>query len=266
VPVADYTLAVSDAEIGRYRMMAQQALVQEAAQLAVAGVTEGAVVADVGSGPAAMSVELGRLVGPSGLVVAVEREEQALAAAGQLVEQSGLTNVEVRQGTATDTGLPERAFDIAMMRHVLAHNGGDEQRIVDHVASLVHEGGAVYLVDVDLTAFRMLDGDPDLDDMAERYTQVHRSLGNDPSVGLRLGKMLEAAHLDVVHFSGTYTIITAPPGLRPPAWAARDAMVAQGTVKPEDIARWGAALDRTDAAPVRPTLFAPSFVAVGRRV
>jgi SAM-dependent methyltransferase len=213
-----------------------------------------------------MSVELGRLVRPSGRVVAVEREEQALAAARQVVDQSGLHNVEVREGSATDTGLPERMFDVATVRHVLAHNGGDEQRIVDHLASLVHEGGAVYLVDVDLTGIRVLDADPDLYDMVERYAEFHRSLGNDPSVGLRLGKMLEAARLDVVHFSGTYTIIPMPSGLRPPAWAAREAMVAQGTVTEQDIARWGAALERSDAAPVRPTLFAPNFLAIGRRV
>jgi hypothetical protein len=123
----------------------------------------------------------------------------------------------------------------------------------------------VYLVDVDLTGIRILDADPDLDDLVERYSAFHRSLGNDPSVGLRLGKLLTVAGLDLVHFSGAYTILTMPPGMRPPAWAAREAMIAQGTVTRADVECWGAAFERADTAQVRPTVFAPGFVALGRR-
>lgn len=63
-----------------------------------------------------------------------------------------LRNADVRRGQATDTGLGADSFDVAVLRHVLAHNGGTEQAIVDHLAALVRPGGAVYLVDVDLTA------------------------------------------------------------------------------------------------------------------
>jgi precorrin-6B methylase 2 len=263
--MAEYTLAVSAAEIARYRTMAHQAIAHEARQLALAGVTDGALVADVGCGPAAMSVELAAVVGPSGRVVGVEREDEALAAARQLVAQSGLDNVELRQGTATDTGIPAGSMDVAMTRHVLAHNGGDEQRIVDHLASLVHSGGSVYLVDVDLIAIRILDGDEDLHDINERYVAFHVSRGNDPLVGLKLGKLLATAGLDVVDFSGFYNILQLPPGVRPPLWAARDAMLAQGAATQQDLERWGAALERMDASSVRPTVFAPIFVAVGRK-
>jgi hypothetical protein len=62
-----------------------------------------------------------------------------------------------------------------------------------------------------------------------------------------------------------HTIQPLPPGLRPPAWAARDAMRAAGIVSDEDLARWERGMLALDAAPARPTLFAPSFVAIGRR-
>ena len=263
--MADYTLAVSEAEIARYRLMAQTALAEEGRQLALAGITAGAVVADVGCGPAAMSVELARLVGPSGRIIGVEREDEALAAARQVVAASRATNVELRQGTATATGVEPGSVDVAIMRHVLAHNGGDEQAIVDHLASLVRPGGAVYLVDVDLTGMRMLDGDPDLDDLVGRYAEFHTARGNDAMVGLRLGQLLANAGLTVEDFTGSYTIIAMPPGIRPPLWAARDAMLAQGSATAEEIARWGAAFDRLDTAEVRPTVFAPLFVGIGRK-
>lgn len=263
--MADYTLALSEAEIARYRLMAQHALAGESRQLDLAGVVDGAVVADVGCGPAAMSVALGALVGPSGHVIGVEREDEALAAARQLVAESGLDNVELRQGTATASGIPAGSVDVAMMRHVLAHNGGDEQRIVDHLATLVRPGGSVYLVDVDLTGMRVLDGDPDLDDLVDRYAEFHAARGNDPQIGLRLGQLLSGAGLELTDFTGSYNIQTMPPGLRPPLWAARDAMLAQGAATEQDVARWGAAFDRIDAAEARPTLFAPLFTGVGRK-
>src|SRR4051812_9721803 len=143
--MADYTLAMSDAEVARYRMMAASALRLETAQLRAAGVVAGAGVADGGGGPAAMSGGVGAQVGPTGRIIGIERDEHALATARSLVEHSGVTNVEVRAGTAAETGIEPGSVDMAMMRHVLAHNGGHEQSIVDHLATLPRPGGTVYL-------------------------------------------------------------------------------------------------------------------------
>lgn len=263
--VSEYTLALSEAEIGRYQMMARQAVAREGSQLAAAGVVAGATVADIGCGPAAMSVELARLVGPSGQVMAVERDKQALAAAAILIQRSGAGNVSLHEAGATATGLEPGSVDVAMLRLVLAHNGGHEQAIVGHLATLIRPGGSVYLVDGDLTGGRFLDIDPDLDDLMTRYVEFHRRRGNDPAIGLRLAQLLAAAGLEVTSFQGAYNILTAPPGMRPPAWAAREAMLADGIVDEDVLHRWETALARLDSAPVRPTVFAPQFTAIGRR-
>lgn len=262
--MADYTLAISDVEIRRYRMMAQQAVQTEGERWSSAGVVAGAAVADVGCGPGAISVELARRVGPGGHVLAVEKDESAIAAAREVVRQSGVNNIDLRSGEAAATGIAPGSVDVVMMRHVLAHNGGREQTIVDHLATLVRPGGTVYLVDSDVTGIRVLDSDPDLDDLNVKYTSFHRKRGNDPSMGLRLGKLLAAAGLDVVSFDGLFTLTTAPPGMRPPVWAARKAMLADGAADGADLNRWEAAFARLDAATIRPTLFVPLFVAVGR--
>ncbi|HYO34653.1 MAG TPA: methyltransferase domain-containing protein [Geodermatophilus sp.] len=261
--MADYALAISDDEVERYRFMAERARVDEAEFWERAGIRPGAVVADVGAGPAAVSVVLARIVGPAGRVTAVEREESARAAARSLVAAAGVDNVELLAGTATDTGIPPRSVDVVVMRHVLAHNGPDEQRIVDHLAGLVRPGGSVYLVDVDGTAFRVLDGDPDLEDLDDAYQELHRRRGNDLRTGLRLAQLLTRAGLPVVLHEGRYTIARPPPGVRPPSWAARDALVAEGLATDDDVRRWAAAFARTDAAAERPTYFAPVFVALG---
>lgn len=261
--MADYTLQVSDDEIARYRMMAANAVAQEAEAFAEAGIVEGAVVADVGCGPAAVAREMGLMVGETGRVIGVERSDEALAAARQLLAD-GPSNVELRQGSADATGIEPGSVDVVMMRHVLAHNGGDEQAIVDHLATLPRSGGSVYLLDVDLTAMRVVGGDPDLDDLFEAYTRFHRDRGNDPSVGLRLRQLVEAAGLVEPVHRGWYQVIPLPPGMGGPAFAAREAMLEQGTVTREQFERWEAAMARQDARVDRPTVFAPNFTCVAR--
>jgi ubiquinone/menaquinone biosynthesis C-methylase UbiE len=76
-----YALTISDAEGARYQMMADNAATAEATDLAAAGIVAGATVADVGCGPAAKSIEIARMVGPSGQVIGVDSDEQALALA-----------------------------------------------------------------------------------------------------------------------------------------------------------------------------------------
>jgi SAM-dependent methyltransferase len=264
--MADYALAVSDVEIARYRMMAQEAVKTESDRWRIAGVAAGARVADIGCGPAAISVELALRVGPEGHVVAIERDEAAMAAAREVIRRSDVHNVDLRTSEAAATGIEAGSVDVVMMRHVLAHNGGREQPIIDHLATLVHPGGTVYLVDVDMTAIRMLDSDPDLEDLIVKYANFHRTRGNDPSIGLRLGKLLQAAGLQVLSFDGLCTPTGVTPGWRPPVWAARNAMLAEGAVDNADLERWEAAFARLDAARIRPTLFVPLFIAIGRRL
>jgi hypothetical protein len=95
--------------------------------------------------------------------------------------------------------------------------------------------------------------------------RVHTQRGNDPQVGLRLGELLSSAGLVDVQHTGHYTIMPAPPGIRSPAWAARDTMIAEGVVTDADVTRWGAAFDRMDQSVERPTLFFPGFIGVGRK-
>jgi ubiquinone/menaquinone biosynthesis C-methylase UbiE len=261
--MTDYTLAVSDAEIQRYRQMAARARSDEAQLWRRAGIVPGAVVADVGCGPAAISVVVAEVVGPSGRVIGVEPDEGARGAARRLLADAGVHNVELRPGTAADTGVSAGSVDVVMLRHVLGHNAPDEQRIVDHLAALIRPTGSVYLVDVDGTAVRVLDLDPSLEDLNDRYRELQRRRGNDLQAGLRLAKLLDRAGLDLVLHQGSYTIMPMPIGLRPPAWAARDAMLAHGVASEDDAQRWEEAFVRMDTASARPTLFVPTFVAIG---
>ena len=263
--MTDYALQLSDSELVRYEMMAARAHEHERHQWTAAGVVEGAVVADIGCGPGAVSIALARQVGPTGRVLAFDRSPEAVDMARVVTARAGVENVTVQAAAADATGVTPASVDVAMIRHVLAHNGGREAAIVAHAATLVRPGGCVYLIDVDGTGVRSRPSDPDIDDLNDRYWQWHAQQGNDPSVGLRLDELLAGAGMEIIEFSGRYEIIAAPPGARTPGWAAREALVASGVATRDDLARWEAAFVRADGAQERPTVFVPMFCAVGRR-
>jgi len=260
-----YALRLDEGEVERYRMMAEQARAAEADLWELAGIRPGARVADVGCGPGAVLPALSAAVGPGGRVQAVDADPGAVAAARALADAAGLENVEVTEGRADHTGLEPGSLDVAMLRHVLAHNGGAEDAIVAHLATLVRPGGCVYLVDVDGTAIRLLPEHADLTDLDERFAAFRAARGDDNRAGLRLADRLARAGLEVVEFRGRYTIAEPPPGVRPPSWAAREAMVTAGVATEDDVRRWDRAFQQAQASPLRPTIFAPIFTAVGRR-
>lgn len=258
-----YALRLSDDERARYRRMAQRAQEQEADLWQLAGLKPGARVADVGCGPGAMLAVLAEVVGPDGHVVGVDADEQAVQAATTAL--AGVPNAEVQSGRAEATGLAESSFDTVILRHVLAHNGGAEQRIVDHLARLARPGGRVYLVDGDLTAMSFTPSLPDAEEFMQRYLNWHTARGNDMRIGRRLAELGRAAGLTVEEFRGWFDITELPSGMRGPAWAARESLIADGLATMEDFARWGTAFDEIDSWTERPQVMAAAFAAVCQR-
>jgi ubiquinone/menaquinone biosynthesis C-methylase UbiE len=245
--------------------MAEKAVAAEAHLWPRAGLAPGADVADVGCGPGAMLPSLAAAVTPGGTVTAVDADPRAVATARAAAEAAGLSSVRVLAGRAEATGLAPASFDVVMLRHVLAHNGGHEDEIVAHLAALVRPGGCVYLVDVDFMAMTMQVDDPDIDELQDRYRQLLGRRGNDARAGLRLAGRLVDAGLELVAAEFLPQTVLVPPGMRAPGWAARDTLLAEGLATPDDVERWERAFTRLDARTERPTLGAGWFAAIGRR-
>ncbi|MDQ4021226.1 MAG: methyltransferase domain-containing protein [Actinomycetota bacterium] len=263
--MGQYALRLSDDEVARYQWMAQRACEAEAELWPLAGISAGADVVDVGCGPGAILVALAEVVGPDGSVTGVDANADAVDRADALIAAKGLRQASAQWGRADATGLDAGTYDVAVLRHVLAHNGGHEQAIVDHLATLVRPGGCVYLVDIEATMSRIRPPVPEVIELLERYHAFHAAQGNDLQVGLRLADLLCGAGLEVVEHRGQLHTLPWQPGLRGPAWAARESLVAAGFATPDDLARWDAAFTALDASEQRPTMFLGGFVAIGRR-
>lgn len=263
--MSGYALRLDAAEVDRYQRMAAAARAEEGDAWQRAGIVPGARVVDLGCGPGATLIAMAETVGPDGLVQGIDGDPEAVVTATRLIAEMDLGNATAAVGDVGESGLDPGSSDVVVLRHVLAHNGPIEQRIVDHAASLVVPGGCVYLVDIDSTMFRMRPQPPVLAELWDRYREFHLLRGNDLQVWLRLPDLLEAAGLDVLIDTVNTVVVDLAPGMRSPAWAAREAMVAAGVADGEDLARWAAELEKLDAEPRRPRGYFPCFIAAARR-
>ena len=117
--------------------MANSAARMERDLWAASGIMQGAVVAAVGCGPAAVSVVVADIVGPGGRVVAVDRDVETVETARAVAARAGAKNVSVAVAEADDTGIAPGSVDVVMIRHVLGHNQANEEAIVAHATTLV---------------------------------------------------------------------------------------------------------------------------------
>jgi SAM-dependent methyltransferase len=137
----EYALGSAEAE--------QERLIRQAAWLAVhterffsrAGIGTGQRVLDLGSGVGDVALIAGRLVGPTGEVIGVERNALALARAAARMRDLGLRHVRFTQTDAAD--LPaEKPFDAAVGRYILMFLR-DPVSVLRDVSRIVRPGGVV---------------------------------------------------------------------------------------------------------------------------
>ncbi|MEO7274223.1 MAG: methyltransferase domain-containing protein [Vicinamibacterales bacterium] len=85
--------------------------------LAALQVSAGQTVADIGAGSGYYTVRLADLVGPTGRVFATDIQPEMLAILRQRLadRKGGAGNIELVQGTPTESRLPDGAVDLALM-------------------------------------------------------------------------------------------------------------------------------------------------------
>jgi ubiquinone/menaquinone biosynthesis C-methylase UbiE len=104
------------------RAAAQDEFAVDAARLVKAlELTAGQSVADIGAGEGELTVELARVVGPTGRVYATELGPDRVRAIRKTTSSAGLKNVTVLEAHQTRTNLPEHCCDALVLRLVYHH-------------------------------------------------------------------------------------------------------------------------------------------------
>jgi ubiquinone/menaquinone biosynthesis C-methylase UbiE len=83
------------------------------------GVEPGMVVADLGCGPGFFTLPAAELVGPTGLVYAVDVQQEMVDALRSRLAQAGVKNVAVRRSSEVEPALPLASVDLALLAYVL---------------------------------------------------------------------------------------------------------------------------------------------------
>jgi ubiquinone/menaquinone biosynthesis C-methylase UbiE len=106
----------------------------------------GMTIADIGAGGGAMSVVLGKWIGP-GHVFATDIALRQLQEIRDYAEREGLKNVTVIEGAAAATNLPAACCDALFLRHVYHHIAAPEAFNKSLLASL-KPGGRLGIIDL----------------------------------------------------------------------------------------------------------------------
>jgi ubiquinone/menaquinone biosynthesis C-methylase UbiE len=105
----------------------------------------GQTVADIGAGRGQLTLELARMVGPSGLVYATELDADRLRDLRQAAEE-GRRNVTVVEARTAETNLPEACCDALVLRRVY-HHFDDPGRMNASMLRSLKPGGFLAVID-----------------------------------------------------------------------------------------------------------------------
>jgi ubiquinone/menaquinone biosynthesis C-methylase UbiE len=114
--------------------------------LAELGVRAGDTVCDLGCGNGYHTLPLARLVGPEGLVYAVDIQPEMLAFLRQRLAPTGFANVRPILGEVADPLLPDRSCDLILMVDVY-HELAYPEQMLQRVRAALAPGGRLVLVE-----------------------------------------------------------------------------------------------------------------------
>jgi len=145
----EYVLGQSEQE--SKRLISQASLIETMTtqMLATAGVSAGMRVLDLGCGAGDVSMLAGKLVGPTGGVVGIDRDPGVLAVASQRAAESGVANISFVNSTI-ETYVDSQPFDALVGRFVLLYQASPVSTLA-RASGFVRPGGVILCMETDMS-------------------------------------------------------------------------------------------------------------------
>jgi SAM-dependent methyltransferase len=162
------------------------------------GVEHGQTCLDVGCGGGHVTLDLAEMVGPTGRVIGVDFDDSILELARRDVKASGMNNILFQETDARSVeGGP---FDLIYARFLLSHVERPAE-LLDHLARLLVEGGAMVVEDIDFSGCFCYPGDPAYDRFVDLYVAAVEAGGGDAKLGKRLPALVRGTALHDVRWN-----------------------------------------------------------------
>lgn len=161
------------------------------------GVPSGARCIDLGCGAMGILAPLKRRVGPAGHVVGVDMDAKSLGAARALLDEQRMADVELLEGDAYRTGLPDASFDVTHIRFVFAPVGRDDE-LLNEMLRLTKPGGTIVIQEPDASSWSCYPVHPSWPVLKDAIVKTFRQGGGDFNAGQRTFGMLRRAGLQDV--------------------------------------------------------------------
>jgi SAM-dependent methyltransferase len=195
-----YVLGSHAPELARLDAQAQSIEPATRLLLGAAGLRPGWRVLDLGTGLGHVARLAATMVGPGGSVVGVDRSAEMVAEASRRSAGGGGAPTRFVEGDVA-TWRASEPFDAVVGRLVLFHVT-DPAAVVAHHLGHLRPGGLFVAIDFDLGSSR---SDPPValvTQCLDWVTRAFRAVGAAPTIGSRLGVILDAAGLDEVETFG----------------------------------------------------------------
>ena len=186
---------------GRERLRMLSRIMRSATQslLHRAGIRPGMACLDIGCGGGDVSLDLARLVGPSGRVVGIDIDEVKIEIARSEASAQEIGNIEFRLGNIGETE-PEPEFDFAHARFLLSHLPNPNAALA-RIRRALRPGGILVVADTDFRGYFCDPDCPALWRYIELYTKTVKRRGGDANIGPRLPRLLAENDFENVQMS-----------------------------------------------------------------
>jgi len=162
----------------------------------------GARAIDIGCGPIGVLNLLSERVGPYGAVVGVEREPRFAQMARAEVSARGLSNVEVVNTGALETGLEGNSYDVVHERLVLINlPQATRAAILTEMFSLVRPGGIIALQEYDANSYGCYPEHPSWNILLGLFNDTFHAAGGDEFIGRSLPNLLRSVGAENVEIT-----------------------------------------------------------------
>lgn len=175
----------------RLAILARDRWPDTAALLSEVGIRPGSKCVDIGCGGGAGTLELARIVGPTGSVIGIDRDGVKIELARESARDLQLENVEFRELPLSDWSEPN-SYDLVYSRFLLQHLSAPSDAL-RQMWGAVRPGGALAVEDVDHDGWSSVPPSPGIDFLRIGLKTAIGSYGGDARLGRRLFELFGEA-------------------------------------------------------------------------